>query len=256
MRLFHLAKKEDNGTRAEPLKALVPMSITEAQIAVGNAFERLNHVVAVAHPTLAATAAPFLIEFKKIIVTAIVDGVKMATIGAWVASVFQKVSQPRRYYSFGEGGSSLVDFDIDLLKDDRSDERVELERATQDQRAIRAARSVSGKRPLPRDDDDDKASKLLSNRQKKKAKKASERAAPLAAAAAGGDKVTHGAGVVIAAANVPMPAANADLDKQGKLDAWKAFNDAHPSDGAKRACWNYWHPQGCKKGGACPFAHA
>ena len=269
LRLFHLIKKDDKGTVTDPLKALTSMPEQEARLAVTEAFQLLAHVICVATPTLSTSATPFLIKFQKVIVEAIADGAPMDKISKWVASIWALVTQPRRQYSFGEGGSSLAAFSLEFLKQS-SDERVELERATQEARAKKAARSEVAKNGRSGANDGknkrdrspgDRLPNPNSKRQKKKAAK------KIAAGKVedeedddddddGADDAKHGGGVDVNGAHVLNPKANAALktDRERK-DAWAAFNLAHPKSNGKTACWDFWHPQGCTRAN-CKFNHA
>ena len=260
LRFLHLIGKEDNGTASDPLRALSSMSRHDAHVAVAEAFSRLTHAISVAIPTVSPQATPFLIKFQKVIVRAILDDVAIKTISKWVAAVLHLVSQSRRQYSFGEGGASLPRFEIDFIETN-SEERIELERATQDERAKRAAASVVGKGGPHKDTTTvDKRGRQApdptSKTQLKKAKLAVKKAASATAADDGADD-KHGPGVDPNGAKVPNPVKNpAHKDKDAQQRAWDAFNALHPKPDAKgkNVCWDWWHPQGCTEK-QCKYLH-
>ena len=256
LRLLELVRKSDNGTVTHPLKSFSGMGRAEAQLAIADCFERLLQIVGVATPTLAPAATLFLIELKRQVNKAIKDEVKMDTIGSWLASVWRLVSQPRRQYSYGSGGSSLATFDLQFLKD-RSEEKIELEDAAQEERAKRAAGSVGSTPKRDRDVESsggDRAPNPNSKRQKAKAAKAEKSAKASAAAVAGGGQAEHGQGVV-PGPRKKTPAAEFAKDDKKRKEAWGQFNTDHPSKNGVAACWDYWHPQGCSLGAQCTRHH-
>ena len=273
IRLFHLVGKEDAGTADHPLKSLASMNPSDAHIAVAESFQRLLQAITIASPSLTPFAIPFLVDFQKVITQAITDKVSNKALSSWYASIVKRVSLPRRQYAYGESASEAASFDIQFIKDMSTDERLELERATQDARTIRLA-GPAKRRPRDDDlediDDDDqptakalkgrKAQKAADRKAKIKAKQEAAKAARAAAAAGASTaltKVEHAAGVTAGTA-VPIPSSDPSLTtKAEKQAAWDVFNTAHPkpSKQAKSLCWDFFHPQGCAKGASCRFAH-
>jgi hypothetical protein len=277
VRLLVLVGKDDKGTKVDPLKSLASMSKLDAIIAFGDAIEKLKDVIAVATPTSFIYASPFLNKLKKNTVASIQSGVKMSVVSKWFAAVLTRVAQPRRQYSLGDGGSPLANFDLKFI-DLRTDEFIELDLKTHEARAAKSAGEVfdqrgGGKQQRvpkspgggPSGQKGDRKPDPNSKRQKKLAAKKAAAAAKGSAAdddddddAGGDDEPTHGDGVV-PGTKVPNPAADPSLTSaKEKQDAWNAFNTAHPK--AKPSdtnfCWDFFHPQGCKNGSNCKYAHA
>ncbi|OUV34606.1 MAG: hypothetical protein CBC48_05655 [bacterium TMED88] len=282
VRFFNIIGKEDKGTMADPLKTLAGKSADEAHILIVEAFQRLTFVISVAMPTLSTAATPFFFKFQKILVDYINDGAPIPVLSKWAASVLGKVALPRRQYAFNEmGGSSSPRFDITLLEN-MTDERIELERATQERRALKAARSVAGgkgngksdkppgyKPPGTKPGKPGQREQRAPDPNSKRSKKRAREAAALAAAAGGGDDdddddLADGLAVVDddaeprrapgvkAGKRVPVPAKS--LSKADKTKAWGPFMEKHPKVNGVSACWDYWHPQGCTREN-CTFHH-
>jgi hypothetical protein len=250
VKLLALCDKEDDSTAADPLRAFARLG-SKAGEAITTTLMRLVHVIQLAHPPRAADATPFIDELRINLIRAIDAGVPWTDISAYYRAVMLKVSTPARKFSLGQAdGHSGVKFDVEWVTGE-SAAKTKLEQAIAKQVAYDAGKA--GAREERANEEGGQPGATRSKRQLKKEEAAARKAAKAQKTAAQPNGVERAPGVDANASREPLPA-------RGNKAAWDDFQKKHPpvkgADGKeKKVCWDFHHPQGCKRGSACLFAH-
>lgn len=263
LRWFHLIKKTDNGTNADPLKGLKAFPAAARVGLMQSSLAQLLVIVPIATPVCAATASPFMQQLFKYECEALEAGVSVDTLSAFHALIMRKVTRSTKEYFTGYGGGDgLPKFDTAWITAS-SEERDEVEREWQQQRAKQVYKQEHGsdkgkgkgkdKPPNP-----GKTGNKGNKNGKRKSGDAEEEEEEEVKATSADLRLkltqVQRSSSIPAGPEVPKP-----LLEDGKLDkdAMRVWEQAAgiEKQGTKWPCWDFFHPQGCKRGAKCRFHH-
>lgn len=228
IRPSHLcADINDKGGAAKPLQA-----ITEAKNpleAFRSFTSKLQNLIVKTHPSTAAAAIDFIDRLTDIIVEAARKGVSWDDLTLFYRKMMEKVSIKSRLFASAAAITPAPTFDMEWL-DERSLPRCELNQA------VTEATIALGLRKAKHDNrNNDHGTGTSRSEQKPSGTKA------------------RAAGVAVGEA-VPMPK---DRKDAVRVQFRKDHPDGHVEKKKKDmpACWDFHHPQGCKRGDKCDFYH-
>jgi hypothetical protein len=250
--LGHLVDEDDSSTKANPLSGLSSSPDT-AHTKLLLRLNRLQIVLAFAAPRSASRSQPFISKLSERLGEYIQEGASTAELSAFYRKVMVQVCAPVERAHFSRSGLAEPDYDIKhITANSQYRRQIESDIALRQQKKIaaEAAQAAASKRPLQPDNPNNPNGGAKKTKKQKKAEKAAE----LAKKATAPGKVEHAAGVDKTASPVPLPA------KSDKA-AWDAFHAQHPggthpkTGKAAKSCFDFHHPQGCKRGENCLFFH-
>ena len=227
----------DKGGAGKPLQA-----IAEARnpLETFRSFmSKLQALIIKSHPSTAADAIDFLDRFTDVVVDAEKKGASWDEITPFYKRIMEKVTTRSRLFASAAAIAPSPEFNKEWL-DERSRARCELNQVVTEaaiaaglrkaQHESRGNHQNTGKYAHLKDD-------------------ANRREPPTS----GKDGSARATGVVAGAA-VPLPK---DKNDKARVDFRAKNPDGHVARKKKEMppCWDYHHPQGCKRGDRCDFFH-
>ena len=195
---------------------------------------KLQSLIVKTHPSVAAQSIDFIERFTDVIVDAARKGVSWDDLTPFYRNIMEKITTKSRLFATAAAISPTPTFDMDWL-DERSKQRCELNRAISD------ATIEAGLRKAKHDNRNSYPSNKIGDADK------------------GGEHKKNGDGNARAAGVVAGQAAPLPKDKND--DARVRFRKDNPDGHVARKkktmppCWDFHHPQGCKRGEKCDFFH-
>ena len=269
--LLALTGQPDTSTKADPFKSFMKLTRPTASAKLSLSFAILIQATCTASPGLAAAALEFFKQLLKKLVAAIEEGTDWSEITAYYISIMKKATKPASDYSFGEGTQSYASLDTAWIHQN-TDAYEQLCANTQQKRAEKAAIAAlaasskgggggggsgggGGGPGVPKQKKKRNGSGDVKagggggggGSEKKKKK--------VTLLLLGPDSGTERASTAVLGDAVPLPRLDSGAIDTEALKAWAEEFGLH-SEANKRPCWDFWHSQGCSRGGGkCPFTH-